>query len=225
MNGEELKLQILYQDDRLLVVSKPAGLIVHRGLAYDDETVADIVRDRIIGAPVHAVHRLDRGTSGILLFALDSETARQLQVEFQENRVIKRYLALVRGPMRERRVVDHPVPKRKNCEKVPAQTEFVPLAQKDRWTLVEALPQTGRMHQIRRHAKHLSHPIIGDVKYGKGDINRFFREQYGLTRMALHSWRLHIRLANGNLLNLEAAIPDDLRLPLEKLGMDLSVLS
>jgi tRNA pseudouridine65 synthase len=108
---------------------------------------------------------------------------------------------------------------------VPALTEFVPLAHKDRWTLVEALPQTGRMHQIRRHARHLNHPIVGDVNYGKGDINRLFREQYGLHRLALHSWRMRVPQANGNILELEAAIPDDLRLPLEKLGIDLSVLS
>jgi tRNA pseudouridine65 synthase len=209
----------LYRDECLLAINKPAGMVVHRGWAEDAVTISDLVRDRIIGAPVFAVHRLDRGTSGVLLFALNADSARLMQAEFQNGGARKTYLALVRGPFRESCVLDHPVPRCKGGERIPAITEFTPLAHSDRWSLVEARPLTGRMHQIRRHLKHLSCPIIGDVRYGKGKINQFFREQYGLTRMALHALEMRIKHPDGRELHLQAPIPDDLSAPLRKLGI------
>ena len=182
-------------------------------------TVADLVRDQFIGAPVHAIHRLDRGTSGVLLFALDPDAARYMQAEFEATRVVKRYLALVRGPMVAPCVLDHPVPQREGGERVAALTEFTPLAHSGRWTLVEARPHTGRLHQIRRHLKHLSHHVVGDVRYGKGDVNRFFRENYGLNRLALHAFSLELKCPEGNQLVLQADVPPDLCHALEKLGM------
>lgn len=219
MSEKNTSIEVLYRSNSLIAVSKPAGLLVHRGWAQDDVTVADIVRDEIVGAPVHAIHRLDRGTSGVLLFALDSETAKNLQEMLPDpNRFNKEYIALVRGPMIEACILDYAIPKKPDGPRVDAVTEFTPLLHKDRWTLVEARPRTGRLHQIRRHLKHLSHPIIGDVLYGKGPINRFFRETYGLTRMALHAKKVVLTLPEGRV-EIEAQLPDDLREPLERLGI------
>lgn len=207
-------LEIIYSDERLLVVNKPSGMLVHRGLDKDKVTVSDIVRDEVVKAPVHALHRLDRGTSGVLAYALDAETARTMQAAIESEHTQKRYLALVRGPMKEACVVDHPVPSRTGDKKVDAVTEFIPLAHVDRWTLVEARPRTGRLHQIRRHLKHLSHPVVGDVRYGKGDINRLFRTEYGLQRLALHAFELSF-----SPYVFRANIPTDLAEPLMHLGI------
>lgn len=198
-------------------------MIVHRGWDNDRTTVADIVRERIVGAPVHAVHRLDRGTSGVLLFALDATSARFLQNELHSERTCKRYFALVRGPMREACVVDHPVRRdRYSDRRIDAVTEFIPIAHSGRWSLVEARPRTGRTHQIRHHLKHLSHPIVGDVKYGKGDVNRLFREQFNLHRLALHCLEIEITHPDGHRIVLQAPLTDDLRRVLQLLQMSWS---
>lgn len=198
-------------------------MIVHRGWGLDNETVADIVRDQITGCPVHAIHRLDRGTSGVLLFAKNAETARHLQSQIDNGQFYKTYLALVRGPMRQDCIVDHPVPKEKSksSKRVPASTKFTVLSHKDRWSLVRAEPITGRLHQIRRHLKHLSHPIIGDVRYGKGEINRFFQSEYGLMRMALHACQVEVSDLDGRMLTIRAKMPDDLLHPLSRLGIEI----
>ena len=131
----------------------------------------------------------------------------------------KRYIALVRGPMKEGCLLDYPIPKEKYHVRVPAITEFIPISHKDRWSLVEARPKTGRLHQIRRHLKHLSHPIVGDVRYGKGDINRFFRENYGLNRMALHALELTLKNTYDQIITIQAPLPADLTEPLDKLDI------
>lgn len=210
---------VIYRDERFLAVNKPAGMLVHRGQDNDDVTVADIVRDELVGAPVHAGHRLDRPTSGVLLFALDKDAARCLQEQFEGGRVVKQYLALVRGPMTAACELDHPVPRIKDGPRVPAVTVFKPLAHSGRWSLVEARPRTGRWHQIRLHLKHLSHPVVGDVRYGKGEVNRFFRQHYGLSRLALHALSLELLHPDGTPLRLTAPLPPDLSGPLERLGV------
>lgn len=217
-------IETIYEDEYLIAVCKPAGMIVHRGWGQDTETVSDIVRDEIVKAPIHAIHRLDRSTSGVLLFAKNAETARFIQEEMEQQQFHKKYIALVRGPMREDQLVDHPLPKEKSkkSKRVPAITKFTVLGHKDRWTLVLAEPITGRLHQIRRHLKHISHPIVGDVRYGKGEINRFFKEHYGLERMALHAFQLEVRHPSGKNLALLAALPLDLLEPLEKLDLNLA---
>lgn len=217
-------MEIIYQDQNLIAVVKPSGMIVHRGWGQDARTVSDMIRDQITGAQVHAVHRLDRGTSGVLLFALNPESARFMQEQMQGSGFSKTYLALVRGPMLEDCYVDNPVPKDKSKKgiRLDARTRFRVLSHKDRWSLVLAEPITGRLHQIRRHLKHLSHPIVGDVRYGKGEINRLFRLDYGLERMALHAARLEIRVPNSDRkLLLAAKLPADLLGPLNKLGIQI----
>jgi tRNA pseudouridine65 synthase len=212
-------LPALYQDGVLLAVDKPAGLAVHRGAARDRTVALQLVRDRV-GRHVHAVHRLDRATSGVLLFALDPGTARRLQEQLEAGAVAKRYLALVRGIPPEVGVIDHPIPRDIDGPRVPAVTEFRRLAVFERYALVEARPRTGRRHQIRRHFKHLSHPLIGDVRYGKGEHNRLFRDRFGLHRLALHALELAFdHPETGEALRIVAPVPEDLAGPLRAMGL------
>jgi tRNA pseudouridine65 synthase len=170
-----------------------------------------------MGRHVYPVHRLDRSTSGALVLALDPGTARSLQEQFEAGEVRKRYLALVRGIPPEAGIVDHPIPRSPDGPRVPAVTEFRRLGTFERYALLEVVPRTGRLHQIRRHLKHISHPLIGDVRYGKGEHNRLFRERFGLHRLALHA--LELRLVNPPLSFL-APVPEDLAGPLRAMGID-----
>src|SRR4051812_13457656 len=182
----EPTLRVLYQDESCVVVDKPSGVVVHRGWANDDRDLLRMTRDAL-GRYVYPLHRLDRGASGCVLFALNEQAARKLNQSFAEASMGKRYLALTRGHPPAAGLIDHPVPRAPGEERVPAQTEFARLGTFERYALVLALPRTGRLHQIRRHLKHLSCPLIGDVKYGKGEHNRWFREQYAFERLALHA--------------------------------------
>jgi len=202
-------IEILYRDSELVAVNKPSGLAVHRGWADDDAFAMTLVRDAI-GQWVYPVHRLDRGASGVLLFALSSAAARVLCRRFEQHEVEKGYVALVRGAPPETTVVDHALRSDDDHAPKPAITEVQRLEQLGRYAWVEARPRSGRLHQIRRHLKHLSCPIIGDVKYGKGEHNRLFREHYGLSRLALHAARVQLRGLNDELLQIEAPLPTDL---------------
>ena len=212
-------LPLLWRDDRLVAVANPAGLAVLRGLARERVVAMTLARDQV-GRHVFPVHRLDRATSGALLFALDPAAARLLQKQFESGTVHKRYLALVRGIAPDEAVIDHPVPNDEDGPRVPAVTEIRRLGIFERYSLVEAVPRTGRFHQIRRHLKHLSLPLIGDVRYGKGEHNRLFRERFGLHRLALHA--LEIAFAHpedGRPLRIVAPVPEDLAGPLRAMGL------
>lgn len=210
----------LYLDAWLVAVNKPSGELVHPGWARGEETTMARVRDAL-GARVHPAHRLDRGTSGVVLFARDPAAARALNEGWPA--VNKRYLALVRGAPPERATIDHPVRKGEHGdERVPAVTHFVRLGVSPhaRCALVDVTLDTGRLHQIRRHFKHISHPLIGDVRYGKGDINRAFRERWNLHRLALHAWRVELaHPTTGAALDIVAPVPDDLGRVLSALGL------
>jgi tRNA pseudouridine65 synthase len=212
---------VLYRDRWLVVVAKPSGIAVHRGWARDGPMALQLVRD-LVGARVHPVHRLDRATSGALMFALDTETAKATGTLFAKSAVEKTYLALVRGIAPAEVVVDHPLRPERGTERQPAVTEFVRVGTSsvERCSLVQARPRTGRLHQIRRHLKHLSHPIVGDVRYGKGDINRRFRSQWGLHRLALHAARLRFdHPITGEPLEIAAPLPEELRAAFARLGL------
>jgi tRNA pseudouridine65 synthase len=214
---------LLYRDDLLVVAAKPSGLAVHRGMAREKAAALQLVRN-LVGRHVYPVHRLDRATSGALLLALDPGTARRLQEQWEGGRVEKVYLALVRGIPPESGVIDSPVPRAAGGPRVPAVTEFRRLATFERYALVEARPLTGRLHQIRRHLKHISHPLIGDVRYGKGEHNRLFRERFGLHRLALHALSLAFdHPATGERLRIVAPVPEDLAGPLAAMGMGLGI--
>jgi tRNA pseudouridine65 synthase len=212
-------LQVLYQDDQLLVVDKPSGLAVHRGWARDGEVIMSLARAQV-GRRVFPVHRLDRGASGVLVLALAVEAARHIAAAFAAGRVRKRYLALVRGIPPACGVIDHPIPRAPGGPRVPAVTAYRRLATFERYAWLEVVPETGRLHQIRRHLKHLSHPLIGDVRYGKGEHNRLFRTRFGLWRLALHAAELRLEHpATGVPLHLEAPLPPDLSGPLAAMGL------
>lgn len=205
-----MKLEIIYQDENLVAINKPSGLLVHRSEIDRRETrfALQILRNQI-GQRVYPLHRLDKPTSGVLLFALNSETASLLAEQWKNRKVDKRYLAISRGYIEESIHCDHamapPVDKFARNEVIkPAQdavTDFRSLGQvelpieidkypQSRYSLIECIPSTGRKHQIRRHLKHLSHPIIGDARYGKGRHSRYFRDHFDAPRLLLHAWQL-----------------------------------
>jgi len=198
---------ILYADEQVVVAHKPSGLLVHRSPIDRRETrfALQLVRD-LIGQHVYPVHRLDRPTSGALLFGRTAEAARRLCQSFLDGQVSKTYLAVIRGVPEESGVIDHPLveePDRLGDPGVdpdkaaqPALTEYRRLATVElpfavgryptsRYSLVATQPRTGRRHQLRRHFKHLFHPIIGDTKYGEGRHNRLFREAFECQRLLL----------------------------------------
>lgn len=217
-------ITLLYVDEHIVVADKPSGLLVHRGWADDDDVAMFRVRDTLGGAHVHPIHRLDRGTSGALLFARSREAAAVLCKSFEEGLVEKRYLALVRGTPPAEGLIDHPIPRAEDGPKVPAQTRFrlVLRSPVDRCSLVVAMPETGRLHQIRRHLRHANHPLVGDVNYGSGEINRHYRAKYNLHRLALHASRLaFVHPVTGFRMVVDAPVPDDLGSVLRSLGLPL----
>jgi tRNA pseudouridine65 synthase len=194
------------------VINKPSGLLVHRSPIDKNETefALQLVRDQI-GQYVYPVHRLDKPTSGLLLFALSSDVAKEMSVLFRANEVKKEYLAIVRGYTEPKADIDHPLKqmldtkeqKEKGITKEAqdAQTGYERLATVElpyavsrypvaRYSLLRLFPHTGRKHQLRRHMKHIFHPIVGDTKHGRGEHNTLFREKFGCHRLLLHSNRV-----------------------------------
>lgn len=212
---------MLYRDDAVVVVDKPSGLSVHRGEDQGSTFALNLTRDAI-GQWVYPVHRLDRATSGVLVFALSSEHARTLQDSFSTRTVNKTYLALVRGSPPPRGVIDSPMAKREGGPDVESVTEYETLffVSDVRLALVEVRPRTGRRHQIRRHLRRIDHPIAGDVNYGNGADNRRYRAELGLYRLALHAQQLSfVHPTSGERVTFESAIPEDLAGPLRRIGV------
>ncbi len=215
-------IELLHVDPEIVVANKPSGLLVHRGWDDDDDVAMFRVRDALGGAHVFPVHRLDRGTSGALVFARTKEAAAALAKMFEEGRVDKRYLALVRGTPPDEGVIDYPIQKAEDGPRVPARTRFRRVARSeiDRCSLVLAMPETGRLHQIRRHLRHIDHPLIGDMKHGSGAINRHYRATYGLHRLALHASTIAFdHPLTGARIDVTAPMPDDLGAALDALGL------
>ncbi len=200
-------LDILYRDEHIIAINKPSGLLVHRSAIDRHETrfALQILRDQI-GQHVYPVHRLDKPTSGVLLFALSSHCAQKLGTLIAANHVKKNYVAIVRGYAPEEGAIDHSLTEEQDActdkkarKDKPAQdalTHFQRLASielpvqvdkypQSRYSLVSCQPVTGRKHQIRRHMKHINHPIIGDAKHGKGNHNRFFQAHFNAHRLLL----------------------------------------
>ena len=217
-------LPLIYGDEHMAVFAKPSGLLVHRGWDNDREVAMSLARDAL-GRHVYPVHRLDRATSGALLFALDASCAAALGALFANGSVEKTYLAFVRGITPDAGRIDSPVPKTEGGPRVAAVTSFRRLHIFEQFSLVEARPETGRLHQIRRHLKHIGHPIVGDVNYGKGDVNRLFRQRFGLHRLALHALRLaFIHPVAGGPQSFTAPVPDNLREPFLRMGVPVTAL-
>jgi tRNA pseudouridine65 synthase len=198
---------ILHRDSRCVAVDKPPGVATHRGWADDDDALLQRVRDEV-GAYVYPVHRLDRGASGVVLFALDRDAARAFAEAWESAE--KTYLTITRGHPPDELVIDHAIPRAPGEPRVPAVTAIRRLETFGRYALVEARPRTGRLHQIRRHLKHISCPILGDVRYGKGEHNRLFRTQHGLHRLALHAASLSVLHPDGAALHITCPLAPDL---------------
>lgn len=232
-------LTILYRDAHLIAIDKPAGLLVHRSDIDRHETrfAVQMLRDQI-GQRVQPVHRLDRGTSGVLLFALDAETNRALGAQFERNEFHKIYVAVVRGWPAESGSIDHPLSRQhddygaplKNHEPQEARTEYRRLAcielpvavdryPSTRYALLALTPLTGRRHQLRRHMKHIAHPIVGDATHGKGVHNRFFKQRFGCDRMLLACTELGFRHpVSREPLRIRAPLGDQFAAVVERLG-------
>lgn len=217
---------LLWQDHTAVVANKPSGMLVHNAAfaGQREYSLLDALRAQLTlpnepQTPLHAVHRLDRGTSGAVLVARAAEWTAPWQAALQSG--TRWYLALVRGHLAEPIDVDHPV-KNDRGERVAAQSRFVPLASSpvERCSLVQVELQSGRFRQIRQHAKHLAHPILGDAEYGKGPLNRDYAARFGLDRLALHGWQLTARHPqSGEPWQVSAPLPASLSEPLALLGL------
>ena len=194
-------LEIIFQDEHLAVINKPHGLLVHQSpIARDAEEFAlQMLRDQI-GQNVWPAHRLDRKTGGLLIFSLSKEANALAQQLFRENLIQKKYLAIVRGHTPDEMEIDYPL-KKENGVVQEAFTFFKTLQKAEidialgkhptsRYSLVEAEPQTGRMHQLRKHFAHTHHPIIGDRPHGCNKQNKLFKETWEMDTMLLHASEL-----------------------------------
>jgi tRNA pseudouridine65 synthase len=198
-----MQIEILYQDEHLIAVNKPAGLLAHASrMATDvDVDLLDTLRQQV-GGNIHLVHRLDRATSGLVLAARNSGMAGVLGRQFMERSVQKRYLGVVRGWPAAEGEIDYALPDvRDNSPRKPALTRFRTLATttvplplgkypEQRYALVEASPHTGRYRQIRKHFHHVSHHLIGDTSHGRTEHNRLFKIEFGVHQLLLHAHRL-----------------------------------
>ena len=204
-NDEPLPLAILHQDADLVAIDKPAGLLVHPSAidAHAGATALTVLRDQL-GERLWPLHRLDKGTSGVLLFARNADAARHWGMAFEQGAIQKRYIALVRGWPAEAGTIDHPLARDPELPSAgqahrEATTRFRRLGcyewrfsvegrhPTSRYALVEAEPLTGRRHQIRRHFKHIAHPLVGDATHGKGAHNRAVARYLGIERLWLHA--------------------------------------
>ncbi|MBB2147679.1 pseudouridine synthase [Pedobacter gandavensis] len=226
-------LEIVYQDDYLIAINKPHGLLVHRSSIASDATefALQMLRDQI-NKYVSPVHRLDRKTSGLLLFAFDKETEIAMHQQFQNAQVEKKYLAVLRGYAPDQLDIDYPLAK-ENGNMQEAFTAFVTLQRAEldvalgkhptsRYSLVEATPTTGRMHQLRRHFAHIFYPIIGDRKHGCNKQNKFFKEQWEMTTMLLHASELKFEHpVTKETIHLKADVQDEFKRVMELMNWTL----
>lgn len=204
-----MRLRVLHQDEFFVAVDKPAGFHVHPPEAQEHRISRNtnclrILRDQL-GKYLYPVHRLDRATSGVLLFGLSSEAASRFNAMFEKREIHKTYFAVTRGWLPDEGEIDHPLSDGdEDSQKKASLTRFLTVGRTElpissgphstsRYTLVRVHPLTGRMHQIRKHFSHLSHPLIGDTVYGDGKHNRIFRDLLRERKLLLkaHSLRFN----------------------------------
>jgi len=234
-------LTILYQDPYIVAIDKPPGLLVHRSMIDKRETrfALQMTRDQI-GQYVYPVHRLDKPTSGVLVMGLSSAIAKKLTEQFSNNLIKKRYLALVRGHTTDEGTIDYALKEeldkmtdRKAQQDKPAQsaiTHYKTLWKGEvsiavgryptaRYSLVSLTPETGRKHQIRRHMKHIFHPIVGDTTHGDGKHNTMFRQEYELSRLLLVAKELNFQHPiSGEDIKLTASLGEEFEKIIFELG-------
>ena len=227
-------LEIIYRDEWLIAINKPAGLLVHRSMIDRHETrfAMQMLRDQI-GRHVWPLHRLDKPTCGVLLFALNPEIARSMGDCFASRESSKHYLAIVRGFTEESGLIDYPLKEEPDKitdrlaalekEAQEAVTVYDRLATVElpypvgryetaRYSLLSISPRTGRKHQIRRHMKHIFHPIVGDTTHGDGRHNQLFRERFDCHRLLLAATSLSLKHpVTGERIRIEASVDESFR--------------
>jgi len=214
-------LEIVYRDEYLIAINKPAGLLVHRSpIAMDAEQFAVQELRNQIDQHVFPAHRLDRKTSGVLLFSLDEQTHKITQPLFADKAITKKYLAIVRGYIDDEGTIDYPL-HRDDGKLQDAVSHYkclqrceLPVAfgkhPTSRYSLVEVTPETGRMHQIRKHMAHIFHPIIADRPHGCNKQNRLFMEKWSMTQMMLHAKSLEfVHPVTKQPIKIEADLPSE----------------
>ncbi|MGQ7855899.1 pseudouridine synthase [Pedobacter sp. WC2501] len=225
-------LEIIYQDENLIAINKPHGLLVHQSSIARDATefALQLLRDQV-GKHVSPVHRLDRKTSGILLFAFDKASEIAMHQQFMKAETDKKYLAILRGFTPDAMDIDYPLAK-ENGTMQDAFTSFITLQKAEvavafgkhptsRYSLVEATPKTGRMHQLRRHFSHILHPIIGDRTHGCNKQNKFFKDQWEMTTMLLHASELKFaHPITKERIHLKAGLHDEFKRVMDFMKMD-----
>lgn len=227
-------LEIIFEDEFLVAINKPNGLLVHRTRIAEEkkEFALQLLRDQL-GYHVYPLHRLDRGTSGVLLFAKSAETASLMVRAFEAKQVDKTYLAVVRGYTAEAQTIDSPIRPDKDHKHKEAQeaiTHYRRLATVElpipvgrystaRYSLVRISPETGRMHQIRKHFAHIRHYIIGDKRHGDWRHNRMFLEELNSPSLLLHAACLSFtHPVTGKLISINARLPPNMNALCRKLG-------
>lgn len=225
-----MEFRVLYQDQHLVAIHKPAGILVHRtGISADRVFVLQELRNQL-GQHVYPVHRLDRGTSGVLVFAMDPEAARAIQAVMESERSRKTYITIVRGWLPDEGRIDKPLQKDGTGELQEALTTYRCIAKGElaipvdryptaRYSLADVQLHTGRMHQIRRHFDHLRHPVIGDFKHGDRHHNHAWQTHFASDAMQLHAFRLVIpHPFSGKILDLQTPPDQPMMHAFERLG-------
>ncbi|MFZ8198878.1 tRNA pseudouridine(65) synthase TruC [Alteromonas portus] len=236
-----LHLPVLYQDEHIIAIEKPSGLLVHRSPIDRHETVFAVqtLRDQI-GQHVYPAHRLDRPTSGVLVFSFSSEIAAKLGQQMMDKQVVKAYHAIVRGFVHHTGYIDYALKyrydkiadkhKRPQQPPQPASTMYQSVAkfevpepvgkyQSARYSLVKLFPSTGRKHQLRRHMVHIRHPIIGDTTHGDGKQNKFAKQHFNFNNLALSCTHMGFsHPVTGKWVTINSQMHSEMRLWLEKLA-------
>ncbi len=242
-----MKIPILYEDKDILIINKPAGLVVHSDGRTKEKTLVDWILKKYpkmgnVGEPMvledgtilkrpGIVHRIDRDTSGVLVIAKNQKSFLSLKSQFQDREIHKVYNAFLYGELREvRGMIDRPIGKSSTDfrkwtaqrgirgEKREAVTYFKTILTKDGFSFVEALPKTGRTHQVRVHFKAIDYPIVMDELYAP-ESKLKERKQLGFKRQALHARSIEIELMNGEKKEVTAPYPDDFKYALTKMGL------
>ena len=223
-------LEIIFRNEHLIAINKPHDLLVHRSpIAADIEVFAlQLLRDQV-GQKVYPVHRIDRKTGGVLLFAFDKAVEIEMQKQFADNLVSKKYFAILRGHTPDTGEIDYPL-RKENGAFQEAFTSYHTLKRTEldvpfgkhatsRYSLIEATPKTGRMHQLRKHFAHIFHPIIGDRTHGCNKQNKLFKEKWDMTTMLLHASQLTFdHPGSGGTISIDAPLQPEFIRVMELMG-------
>ena len=210
-----MNIDVLFQNEQIIVVNKPSGVLVHPSKESSDKvSMLKILRDEL-GHFLYPIHRLDRPVSGVLIFGKTSEAASIYSNKLNSKDTIKKYIALCKGNLNEKVVIDSPLLSQDKTKTLDAYTELIPIKTNEFVSLVEVFIKTGRYHQIRRHCSRVGHQIIGDSMHGKGKYNKYYRENFGLNRIFLHCRSIEL---DGY--KFIAPMPNELDSVIQQLSLD-----